>query len=63
MLISEIICEEILSSSIATVSFPLFGKKDAIRRAVDPYGYTKSKKKVKNPSYPTKVKDIYSGQK
>lgn len=49
------------SSDIAGLPFPLFGPKKAIRRAVDPMGYTtpKTKKKKKNLSpYPKKIKDI-----
>ena len=48
------------SSDIAHVAFPLFGKEKAIRRAVDPKGYLKGKKKPKQPGYPKKVKNIYS---
>jgi len=52
MRIKDIITEEgdtagTLSSSIATVAFPLFGDKKMIRRAVDPNNYLKKKKKVK----------------
>jgi len=47
------------SSDIATLPTPLFGKKSAIRRAVDPMGYLKGKKKPKQPGYPKKVKNIY----
>lgn len=35
------------ASSIAAVSFPLFGDKKMIRRAVDPNNYLKKKRKVK----------------
>lgn len=58
MRIDEIIVEDTLTSSIATVSFPLFGEPKMIRRAVDPKGYTTPKKKEPKP-YNKKVKDIY----
>lgn len=49
------------SSDIAGITFPLFGPKKAIRRAVDPMGYTTPKKKKKKSfsPYPKKVKDIF----
>lgn len=50
------------SSDVAGLPFPLFGPKKAIRRAVDPMGYTTPKKKKKKKSfspYPKKVKDIF----
>lgn len=48
------------SSDVAGLAFPLFGPKKAIRRAVDPMGYTKPKKKLKKPKpYTKKIKDIY----
>lgn len=54
------ISEDTTSSDVAGLAFPLFGPKKAIRRAVDPMGYTKPKKKLKNPKpYTKKVKDIY----
>ena len=49
------------SSDIAQLPFPLFGPKKAIRRAVDPMGYTTPKKKKKKKDlspYPKKIKDI-----
>ena len=58
MKINEIIKEDTLTSSIATVSFPLFGDPKMIRRAVDPHGYTTPKKKKAKP-YNKKVKSIY----
>ena len=67
MKINEIIKNDITedgdatqSSDIATLAMPLFGKAKAIRRAVDPMGYLKGKKKPKQPGYPKKVKNIYS---
>ena len=48
MKINEIIKEDTLTSSIATVSFPLFGDPKMIRRAVDPHGYTTPKRKKPN---------------
>jgi len=57
MKISEIIHEDTITSNIATVSFPLFGKPNMIRRAVDPHGYIKNKKKKpKNLVYKNQVK-------
>lgn len=57
MKISEIIHEDTIASNIATVSFPLFGKPNMIRRAVDPHGYIKNKKKKpKNLVYKNQVK-------
>ena len=46
------------SADIATVNFPLFGKKKMIRRAVDPNGYLPTKKKKASVGYvnPIKVK-------
>lgn len=41
------------------IAFPLFGPKKAVRRAVDPMGYTKPKKKKNTKPYTNKVKDIY----
>ena len=49
------------STDIAQLPFPLFGPKKAIRRAVDPHGYTTPKKKKKKSNlspYPKKIKDI-----
>ena len=50
------------SADVAGLAFPLFGPKKAIRRAVDPMGYTTPKKKKKKKSfspYPKKIKEIY----
>lgn len=52
MRITELISEtgdttSTLSGDIATVAFPLFGKKAMIRRAVDPKGYMPKKKTSK----------------
>jgi len=58
MKINEIV-ESISSSSVASVSFPLFGDAKAARRAVDPKGYTVSKKSKNTKPYHKKVKDIY----
>ena len=43
------ISEDTTSSDVAGLAFPLFGPKKMVRRAVDPMGYTKPKKKLKNP--------------
>ena len=43
-------------SDIATVNFPLFGKKKMIRRAVDPNGYLPKKKKKASVGYVNPVK-------
>jgi len=44
------------SGDIATVAFPLFGKKKMIRRAVDPKGYLgQGKKKSVGYANPVKV--------
>ena len=54
------------SSDIAILPFPLFGPRKAVRRAVDPYGYTTPKKKKKKKSfspYPKKLKDIFPTKK
>ena len=49
------------SGNIATVSFPLFGDEEMIRRSVDPKGYLGKKKKIRTPghSIPVKVKGGY----
>ena len=60
MKINEIIQEDTVAASIASVSFPLFGEPKMIRRAVDPKGYTTpKKKKTKIKPYTNKVKSIY----
>ena len=65
MKISDIILNEdaevgtTMAGNIASVSFPLFGKKKMIRRAVDPNGYLGDGKYTKkNVGYvnPVKVK-------
>ena len=45
----------------AQVTFPLFGDPKKARKAVDPYGYTTSKKKKKKfKPYDKKVKSIFA---
>ena len=67
MKINEIISEDTLTSSIATVSMPLFGDPAMIRRAVDPYGYTINKKGKKpnkyTKPYNKKIKSVYPKEK
>ena len=64
MKVNEIVAET-TSAVVASVSFPLFGKKEMIRRAVDPYGYIFPKGKKKKPKkkksmvYTDKVKSVY----
>jgi hypothetical protein len=62
MKITDIISEDAdvgttMAGNVASVSFPLFGKKSMIRRAVDPKGYLGKPKNLKaQPGYPKEVK-------
>lgn len=45
------------SANVASVAFPLFGKKKMVRRAVDPHGYLDGSKKKSTVGYVNPVKE------
>ena len=61
MKITDIITEDAdagstMAGNIASVNFPLFGKKKMIRRSVDPKGYLGDGKRKKPIGYTEEVK-------